>query len=63
VKDAAGVVFTDTAYGNYSRKVEATAVCVPQDAAAATTNFIRVTVTVYYSGGEVAAVTRLIGKN
>ena len=63
VKDAAGAVFTDPAYANYSRKVEAVAVCVPQDAAAATTNFIRVTVTVYYSGGKVADVTRLVGKN
>ena len=62
VKDAAGAVFTDTAYAKYSRKVEATTVCVPQDAAAVT-DYIRVTVTVYYDGGQVASVTRLIGNN
>jgi len=63
VKDASGAVFTDPAYAKYSRKVEAAAVYVPQDAAAAVTNFIRATVTVYYDGGQVASVTRLIGNN
>ncbi len=63
VKNAAGVVFTDTAYAKYSREVEATVVYVPQDSAAAVTNFIRVTVTVCCDGGPVASVTRLIGKN
>ena len=62
VKDGAGAVFTDQAYAKYSRKVEATAVCVPQDAAAAGTSYIIVKVTVYYDGGQVAAVTRLVGK-
>jgi hypothetical protein len=63
VKNAAGAVFTDSVYAKYGRKVEATAVFVPQDSAAAVTNFIRVTVTVYYDAGQVASVTRLIGKN
>jgi len=63
VKDASGAVFTDPGYAKYGRKVEAAAVFVPQDSTAAVTNFIRVTVTVYYDGGQVASVTRLIGKN
>jgi hypothetical protein len=63
VKNAAGVVFTDSVYAKYGRKVEAAAVFVPQDSAAAVTNFIRVTVTVCYDGAPVASVTRLIGKN
>jgi type II secretory pathway pseudopilin PulG len=62
VKNSSGVVFTNSIYAKYSRKVESIAVCVPQDAAAAATYFIRTTVTVYYNDAKVAEVSRLLGK-
>jgi len=62
VKDAAGTVYTDTNYANFSRDVSCISVYVPQEGGGAEPIFIRATVQVYYKGTEVTRVDRLISK-
>jgi hypothetical protein len=60
VKDAGGVTFTDTNYANFSRDVSCQYVYMPQEKADSDPVFIRIIVRVYYRGGEVANVSRLV---
>jgi len=62
VKDAAGVVFTDSNYANFSRDSSCAYVYVPQENETTESIFIRATVRVYYSGREIAVIDRLIAK-
>jgi len=62
VKDAGGAVFTDLNYARFSRDVSCEQVYVTQQAGTTTPNFIRVTVRVYYDGGEIAVINRLISE-
>ena len=56
IKDDRGVVFTDSNYARFSRGVS----CEQRTVGVA--KFILVTVRVYYSGSEIAAVNRLISE-
>jgi len=65
VKDATGVVFTDSNYANFSRNVSCVCVYVPQESGTVQTvqpKFIRVTVNVYYSGKQIVSMNRLISR-
>jgi len=62
VKDADGVVFTDSKYAKLSRRASCEYVYMPQESGAASARFILVTVRVHYSGKEIAAVRRLVSQ-
>jgi len=62
VKDAAGVVFTDSNYANFSRTVSCTPVYVPQESGTEDARFILVTVQVLYNAKQMAIINRLISK-
>jgi len=62
VRDASGALFTDPKYARFSRSVSCEYVYMPQQSVAAEQIFIRVTVRVYYSGKQVAAINRLVSK-
>ena len=65
VKDAAGVVFTDSVYANFSRNVTCEYVYVPPQQAESDPSkceFIRVKVQVNQSGKQMAAVVRLVSE-
>ena len=62
VKDASGTVFTDLNYANFSRDVSCEQVYVPQESEDGESKFIRATVRVYYSGGQIAIIRRLISE-
>jgi hypothetical protein len=62
VKDANGVVFTDSSYARFSREVTCVEVYVPQESGTGEAKFIRATVRVYYNGREIAIINRLISK-
>ena len=62
VKDAAGTVFTDSDYANFSRDVGCEYVRVPQESETGAPKFIRITVQVHYSGKKIATVNRLVSK-
>ena len=62
VKDASGVIFTDSNYSNFSRDAGCTYVYVPQESGNMAAKFIRVTVRVYYRETEIATVSRLISR-
>lgn len=65
VKDAAGAVFTDPKYANYSRSVTcayATVPPQPEQTDPAKCNYILVTVQVNYSGKNVATLCRLVSE-
>jgi len=62
VKNAGGVVFTDSNYVKFSRDVSCEYVYVLQESGAADPQFILVTVRVYYSGREIAAINRLVSE-
>lgn len=62
VKDAAGVVFTDSNYANFSRSVVSEYVRVPGESLLVAEKFVRVTVQVNYNGKKVANVSRLISE-
>ena len=59
VKDATGAIFTDLNYANFSRDVSCEYVYFPQYSG---TEFILVTVKVYYSGREIVSLRRLISR-
>ncbi len=60
VKDASGIVFTDLNYANFSRDVVCEYVYMPQESGDGELKFIRMIVRVYYSGREIAAISRLV---
>lgn len=60
VKDASGIVFTDFSYAAFSRDVSCEYVYMPQESGNTGPKFIRVVVRVYYQGGEIATISRLI---
>jgi prepilin-type N-terminal cleavage/methylation domain-containing protein len=62
VKDADGVVFTDSKYAKLSRGANCEYVYMPQESGAASPRFILVTVRVHYSGKEITAVKRLVSQ-
>jgi len=62
VKDAEGVVFSDSKYAKLSRRANCEYVYMPQESGAASPRFILVTVRVHYSGKEIAAVRRLVSQ-
>ena len=62
IKDAGGAVFTDSNYSKFSRDVSCEYVYVPQESGNAGPKFIRIKVRVYYNGGEIVTVNRLISK-
>ena len=62
VKDASGIVFTDLNYANFSRDVVCEYVYMPQESGDGDLKFIRIIVRVYYSGREIAAITRIVSK-
>jgi prepilin-type N-terminal cleavage/methylation domain-containing protein len=60
VKDASGIVFTDLNYASFSRDVSCEYVYMPQESGNTGPKFIRVVVRVYYRGGEIATISRLV---
>ena len=62
VKDASGVVFSDSKYSNYSRAAVCEEVNFSERDGNGSAVFIRATVIVSYSDREIARVTRLISK-
>jgi prepilin-type N-terminal cleavage/methylation domain-containing protein len=60
VKDASGTVFTDLNYANFSRDVVCEYVYMPQESGDEDPVFIRIIVRVYYQGGEIATISRLV---
>ncbi len=62
VKDAGGVVFTDSNYTMISRDSMCDYVYVPQESGAGVAKFILVKVRVYYSGNEIAIINRLVSE-
>ena len=62
IKDASGAVFTDSNYARFSRDSICDYVYVPQESGAGVSKYIRITVRVYYSGKEIAAINRLVSE-
>ena len=62
IKDAAGAVYSDLNYAKFSRDVSCDYVYVPQEAGDKESEFILATVRVYYNGGEIAIINRLISQ-
>jgi len=62
VKDAAGVVFTDSNYANFSRSVVSVYIRFPQESVQAELKFIRVTVQVNCNSKKIATISRLVSK-
>ena len=62
VKDAGGVVFTDSNYTMLSRNSTCDYVYVPQESGTGVAKFILVKVRVYYSGKEIAIINRLVSE-
>ncbi len=60
VKDASGTVFTDLNYANFSRDVSCVYVRMPGENENGELKFIRVIVRIYYQGGEIATISRLV---
>ena len=54
--------FTDPMYANFSRDASCAYVYVPQESGTGELKFIRATVRVYYSGGQIAIIRRLISE-
>ena len=62
VKDAAGVVYSDSNYAKFSRDTSCEYVYVPQESGIGEPVFIRVTVQVRWNNREVASISRLVSK-
>lgn len=60
LRDAAGAVFTDSNYANFSRKVATRYVYVPQESGDGAVKYIMATVAVYYDGRSILTINRLI---
>ena len=62
IRDANGVIFTDSGYANFSRDASCAYVYMPQESGIGTSKFILADVRVYYSGNEIASINRLVSK-
>jgi prepilin-type N-terminal cleavage/methylation domain-containing protein len=62
VKNAAGVVFTDSMYADFSRQAVCEYIYMPQQQSFGAYNFIRITVKVYQNDLKLAEVVRLKSK-
>jgi len=62
VKDAGGIVFTDSNYAMFSRDSMCNYVYVSQESGTGVAKFILITVRVYYSGKEIAIINRLVSE-
>lgn len=62
VKNAAGGIFTDPMYADFSREAVCEYVYMPQQAGFGSPNYIRITVNVYQNGLKLATVSRLKSK-
>jgi hypothetical protein len=62
VRDASGVVFTDSKYSKLSRASTCDYVYVPQESGTGASIFILATVRVYYRGKEIACIRRLVSE-
>lgn len=62
VKDAAGVIFTDSNYAKFGRDVSCSEVNVSQESGNSEIKFILVTVQVSYDGNQIVLVNRLISR-
>ena len=62
IKDAGGMVFTDSYYAKFSRDSMCDYVYVPQESGSDVPKYIRITVRVYYSGKEIAIINRLVSE-
>ena len=62
IKDAGGVVFTDSNYARFSRNSVCNYVYVPQESGIGVSKFILVTARVFYSGKEIAVIDRLVSE-
>ena len=62
VKDAAGIVFTDSNYARFSREVSCQDVYVPQESGTESPKYIRVTIQMNYDGRQIATINRLVSK-
>ena len=62
VKDAGGLVFTDSNYIRFSRNSICNYVYVPQESGTGVSTFILITVRVYYSGNEIVVINRLVSE-
>jgi prepilin-type N-terminal cleavage/methylation domain-containing protein len=60
IKDASGIVFTDSDYADFSRDVSCEYVYMPQESCDGEPIFIRIIVRVYYRGGEIITISRLV---
>ncbi len=62
VKDARGIVFTDTNYANFSRSVSCEYVYVPQENMTTSPKYILITVQVKYNNKQMASISRLVSE-
>ena len=62
ITDGQESVFSGSNYSKFSRTISCSYVYVPQESMAGEVKFILVTVKVYYSGKELAAIRQLISK-
>jgi prepilin-type N-terminal cleavage/methylation domain-containing protein len=62
IKNASGVVFTDSNYANFSRAATCQLVYVGQEKGTTAAQFIKATVTVSYKGSPILIVNKLISK-
>jgi prepilin-type N-terminal cleavage/methylation domain-containing protein len=62
LKDAGGVIMTDSLYANFSRQVSCQYVRVPQQGTAAAANFVLATVQVRYRGQTIVTINRLMSQ-
>ena len=60
VKDAGGMVFVDSNYTDFSRDVSCAYVIMPGESGDGGLKFVRIIVRVYYRGGEIATISRLV---
>ncbi|MHC4132608.1 MAG: type IV pilus modification PilV family protein [Planctomycetota bacterium] len=62
LKDFQGQLYNSSNYEHFSRDVSCNYVYVPQESGDKEANFILITVNVYYQGGQIAAIHKLISK-
>ncbi|MHC5074730.1 MAG: hypothetical protein ACYTFE_07875, partial [Planctomycetota bacterium] len=62
LRDCQGQLYNSSNYEGFSRDVSCNYVYVPQESGDKESNYILVLVRVYYLGGEIAAIHKLISK-
>jgi prepilin-type N-terminal cleavage/methylation domain-containing protein len=62
LRDCHGQLYNSSNYENFSRNVSCNYVYVPQESGDKESNYILVLVRVYYQGGEIATIHKLISK-